>query len=366
MKKIVLLVMGLLFLPVLTSAYQVNIYAPESLTVGKPLVVTGETTFGVGTPIDVVLYYQMTTTSEVKRKIVYIQPDKTFKAIFDTTGLKTGIYKVEVPTSGMGGDSVTMRVIQLVDRSDAIHLSSSATQPFTRTLYIAGTITGGENSGIQVEVVGPDNAVIFGPRFVNTNYAGDFSVDVPVTDPGTYEVSFTDSKGYIGAKTLTVLGTPSVGNPVTAGTTPVATPTSQVISAHAPSSRDRPAYFIVNPGNGPVSIYTSSAVDWVVEYVDGNGVAHTVNAHGADSAERLNLVGNGKLLYFKVYPKTAVSGEAFLYGENVNSMRVSPNTPSVFTVTETTVPPETPGTPVAPLLGVVAIGLALLLHVRKQ
>ena len=130
MKKIVLLVMGLLFLPVLASAYQVNIDAPESLTVGKPLVVTGTTTFGVGTPIDVVLYYQMTTTSEVKRRIVYIQPDKTFKAIFDTTGLKTGIYKVEVPTSGMGGDSVTMRVIQLVDRSDAIHVSSSSHPAF--------------------------------------------------------------------------------------------------------------------------------------------------------------------------------------------------------------------------------------------
>ncbi len=33
--------------------------------------------------------------------------------VFDTTGLKTGMYKVEVPTNG-AGDSVNMRVVYLV------------------------------------------------------------------------------------------------------------------------------------------------------------------------------------------------------------------------------------------------------------
>jgi hypothetical protein len=363
MKKIVLLVMGLLFLPVLASAYQVNIDAPESLTVGKPLVMTGTTTFGVGTPIDVVLYYQMTTTSEVKRRIVYIQPDKTFKAIFDTTGLKTGIYKVEVPTSGMGGDSVTMRVIQLVDRSDAIHVSSSLTQPFSGKLYVAGTITGSENSGIQVEVVSPDNQVIFGPRYVNTNYVGDFSVEVPVTETGEFEVSFTDSKGYIGAKTFTILGAPSVSDLPAPVTTPAA---AQVISAHTTSSRNHPAYFVVRPGTGPVSLYTSSSVDWVMEYVDENGVYHTVNAQGELIAERVELSGKGKTLYFKVYPqKASVTSEAFLYGQNVNGVSVSPNTPGVFAAVETPALPETPQAPVKPLLGVMAVGILALL-VKKE
>ncbi len=50
-----------------------------SLPVGKPLIVTGTTTFGIGTPIDVVLYYQLTTTTEIKRKIVYVQSDHTFR-----------------------------------------------------------------------------------------------------------------------------------------------------------------------------------------------------------------------------------------------------------------------------------------------
>ena len=131
MKKIVLLVMGLLFLAGVASAYQVNIDAPETLAVGKPLIVNGTTTFGIGTPIDVVLYYQLTTTTEIKRKIVYVQSDYTFRAVFDTTGLKTGMYKVEVPTSGMG-DSITMRVVNLIDRSDDIQMNSPDIPEFQR------------------------------------------------------------------------------------------------------------------------------------------------------------------------------------------------------------------------------------------
>jgi len=208
MKKIVLFLIGLLFLPYLVCGYYVNIEAPDTLTVGKPLVVTGTTTFGIGTPIDVVLFRQLTTTSEVKRLIVYIQPDKTFRAVFDTTGLETGTYKVEVPTSGMGSDAVTSRVVQLVDRSDSIRVSTSLTQPFSGKLAIAGTIDGSDSSGFQIEVVGPGSVVIFGPYYVNTNNQGDFSVEVPVETPGQYEVSFTDARGYIGEKIYTVTGIP--------------------------------------------------------------------------------------------------------------------------------------------------------------
>jgi hypothetical protein len=205
MKKFVLLVMGLLFLPVCAGAYQVNIHAPETLTVGKPLVVTGETTFPPGMSVDVVLYYQLTTTTEIKRQVVGVRPDRTFRVVFDTTGLKTGTYKVEVPVNGMG-DSVTMRLVRIVDRSEEIQLDSPLRQPFTGTLVVAGTISGDENSGVQVEVIGPDNSVVFGPQFVNTNYRGAFSTDVPIKTPGEYEVSFTDSKGFIGTRIITATG----------------------------------------------------------------------------------------------------------------------------------------------------------------
>jgi len=47
-----------------------------------------------------VLYYQLTTSTEVKRKVVYVQSDNTFKTFFDTSNLKKGTYKVEVPANG--------------------------------------------------------------------------------------------------------------------------------------------------------------------------------------------------------------------------------------------------------------------------
>jgi hypothetical protein len=56
---------------------------------------------------------------------------------------------------------------------------------------------------------------VFGPRFVNTDYEGSFSADVPITVPGDYEVSFTDAKGFIGTRIMTVNGaqTPVVSLP---------------------------------------------------------------------------------------------------------------------------------------------------------
>src|SRR4030042_3579261 len=137
MKKIVLLLLGLFFLSGFASAYRVNIDAPDSPPIGKPLIVNGTTTFGIGTPIDVVLYYQLTTTTEIKRKIVYVQSDYTFRAVFDTTGLQTGMYKVEVPTTGMG-DSITMRGVHMVDRSDDIQMNSPLYQNFDGKMYVAG------------------------------------------------------------------------------------------------------------------------------------------------------------------------------------------------------------------------------------
>src|SRR5512138_3243323 len=199
---VLLLMMVLLFLPVMAGAYQVNIDAPETLAIGKPLVVTGVTTFPPGMSVDVVLYYQLTTTTEIKRQVASVKPDKTFKVIFDTTGLKTGTYKVEVPVNGMG-DSVTMRLVRIVDRTTDIQLESPDVQQFTGTLVITGIIKGDENAGVQVEVFGPDNTAVFGPQFVNTNYEGAFSTDVPISTPGEYEVSFTDAKGFIGTRIIT-------------------------------------------------------------------------------------------------------------------------------------------------------------------
>ena len=359
MKKIVLLVMGLLFLTGVASAYQVNIDAPDSLPVGKPLIVNGTTTFGIGTPIDVVLYYQLTTTSEIKRKIVYVQSDYTFRAVFDTTGLKTGMYKVEVPTSGMG-DSITMRVVNLVDRSDDIQLTSQMSQIFNGKISVAGTIKGDENSGVQIEVIGPDNSVVFGPLYVNTNYQGSFSTDVPITEPGDYEVSFTDAGGYVGDRIITV------NQFLTFGTTPTVTK-SVVVSAHTKSSQDNPAYFIITGGTGLVTIHTSSSIDWVIEYADDNGVIHVVNQQGEQYPEQVQLQGKGKTFSIKVYPyKVSVNSEVFVYAENATQIVISPTIPAPFAGAAAASQTTTPKSPIIPLLGVTAVGIAILILAEKD
>jgi hypothetical protein len=353
MKKIVLLVMGLLFISGFASAYRVNIDAPESLSVGKPLIVNGTTSFGIGTPIDVVLYYQLTTTTEIKRRIVYVQSDYTFRAVFDTTGLKTGMYKVEVPTNGMG-DSVSMRVVNLVDRSEDIQLTSATIQNFNKKISIAGAIKGDENSGVQVEVIGPDNLVVFGPRYVNTNYQGSFATEVPITEPGDYEVSFTDARGYIGKRIITVTGLQSL----ISTTSPT---TVSVVSAHTKSSRDNPAFFVIKSGFGQVTIHTSSAIDWIIEYVDEKGAVQLVNEQGEQYPEQITLKGKGKTMYIKVYPvKYAVNNEVFVYAENANSVVVSPTVPAPFALAAPQSPADTPTSDQMPLLGIVAVGMAFL------
>jgi hypothetical protein len=358
MKKIVLLVMGLLFLSGFASAYRVNIDAPDSLSVGKPLIVTGTTTFGIGTPIDVVLYYQLTTTTEIKRKIVYVQSDYTFRAVFDTTGLKTGMYKVEVPTNGMG-DSVSMRVVNLIDRSNDIQLSSATTQNFNGKISLAGAIKGDENSGVQVEVIGPDNLVVFGPYYVNTNYLGNFATDVPITETGEYEVSFTDARGYVGKRIFTITGLQSL----TSTTIPT---TVSVVSAHTKSSRDNPAYFIIKTNYGQVTIHTSSSIDWIIEYVDEKGAIQLVNEQGEQYPEQVMLQGKGKTMYIKVYPvKYAVNNEVFVYAENANSVVVSSTVPAPFAPTAPQTPADTPKSMIMPLLGIVAVGMAFMV-IRKK
>jgi hypothetical protein len=359
MKKIVLLVLGLFFLGGPALGYQVNIDTPDSLAVGKPLVVTGTTTFGIGTPIDVVLYFQLTTTTEIKRQIVYVNSDKTFKTVFDTTGLQPGTYKIEVPANG-NSDSVTMRLITLYDRSDEIRLDSSTTQPFSGKLSIAGTIKGDENSGIQVEVRDPDERVVFGPQYVNTNYLGYFSAEIPITGPGTYAVSFTDSKGFIGTIPIE-----SVGQPTLSVTSPGATPTKTIVSAHTKASRDNPAYFVVKTSSRPMTLYTSSSVDWVIEYFDDSGVLHVENDQGTAVPEKVSFQGTGKTMYVKVYPyKYSDNSEVFLYAENALSVSVSPSVPAQFAASA----PQTATTqasPTVPAIGLAACGIALILWRQK-
>jgi hypothetical protein len=364
MKKIVLLVLAFFLLISGASAYQVFIYAPDTLTIGRPLVVNGTTTFGIGTPIDVVLYQQVTTSTEVKRKIAYVQSDNTFRVVFDTTNLQKGLYKVEVPASGTG-DSIFMRQVRLIDRSDEITLTSQTTQTLSGKMYIDGNVAGDTNSGVQIAVIGPDNSVIYGPMYVGTDYLGGFDVVVPVSQPGDYEVSFTDEQGYVGTRTISIIGGHETIVPETTVTT------TTVLSAHGRTSRDNPIYFIVQPaGNAPVTISTSSSVDWVVEYVEANGDLHTINDQGDITPEDFVVNGADKPLYVKVYPyKYSISTVVYLYAENADSVVVSPTVPNVFGTTNSALASsaEPQKSPLATVGSLVAVCMAVLfINLRKH
>jgi hypothetical protein len=227
-------------------------------------------------------------------------------------------------------------------------------------MTIAGMIKGDENSGVQIEVMGPSDDVVFGPRFINTDYQGTFAIDVPITEPGEYEVSFTDARGYIGKRIITVTSQQFQ----TLGASPTST-TVSIVSAHAKSSRDNPVYFAIKTGNGKVNIHTSSSIDWVMEYVDDKGTITIVNNEGEQYPEKVQVLGKGKTVYIKVYPmKTSVNSEVFLYAENALSIVVSPTVPAPFAANVPQTPTETPKSPLLPFLGVVSLGIAFLIVKR--
>jgi len=366
MNKFVLPVLGLLFLFGIVSAYQIDISAPETLSVGKPLIVTGTTTFGIGTPIDVVLYYQLTTATEIKRKIAYVQSDRTFRVIFDTTTLRKGIYKIEVPADARG-DSVTTRLVELIDRTDEIQLSSRQQQLFNKKLSVAGTITGSQNSGVQIEVTDPDGTRVFGPQYIGTNFQGHISVEVPITRTGVYDVSFTDAKGFIGTVSVSVTGEEAVPSPVVTGAFVMDTTQKEIVSAHTKASRDTPAYFEVKTGSATVNMYTSTHIDWVVEYIDDRGNLYTVNENGALNPEEIVIQTKGKPVFVKIYPyKYSDSGEVFLYAENAQSIKVSSTIPAGFGAGSLsgTIPSETQKSPL--MLFLVLVSLMIITCLRNS
>ena len=110
-----------------------------------------------------------------------------------------------------------------------------------------------------------------------------------------------------------------------------------------------------------MNVYTSSDIDWMMEYVDDRGISHTLLSRNQLNPEEINVQGRGKTMYFKIYPlKYADSGIVFLYAENAQSVKVSPTVPSVFGTVHPT-PTETQKSPVMPLLGAAAVGMAMVL-----
>ncbi|MDD3857194.1 MAG: hypothetical protein PHP43_04005 [Methanoculleus sp.] len=311
------------------SAAYVSISAPQTVYVGETLVVTGTSITGglpnptlkPGFSTEVIFYALKPGKSEVGRVKIVVQEDGTFSARFDTDGLKAGTYSIEIidPTlSTFGGSSTTQRITTLVDRSGSLKIHSPLNQDFDDTLDLRGAIGDLGSAGVQVRVE-RDGFVVYGPQYVATNKEGAFSVEVPISEGGSYEVSFSDTKGYIGSAVFVVAGTPGP------------TPTQAMISASAPATRSAPAYFEVDTRSGTVTIATSVGINWVVEYIDEDDNHRKVDEKGVLDPETAEIAARGGPVYLKVYPKSYTdSGTVQVSASNADSVRVSQTAPGLF------------------------------------
>lgn len=240
MKKILFMALFLMCIVGSASAYQLYLKCPETVQVGLPLKCSIDSNFPAGTTFDVVVYQSGYTATPLRRQAVTVQENQaTQYQLIDTKGLPGGQYKVEIqfigPDEGrLSTDSVTLQLPRFLDRSNEITLTSPMTQTSDEPLRIEGSVTKVGNEGIQIEVTGPDG-VIFGPQWIGTKEyiqsgAGEFTQQVSVSKPGDYEVSFRDSKGYIGVKTFKVIA-PATSVPTTIATTaPVTTRPSTTVT----------------------------------------------------------------------------------------------------------------------------------------
>lgn len=343
------------------AAYEIIISAPMKMQRGVPLVVTGTSNLPAGISVDIVLYRSEYVTEEKDRETVTLQGDKNFTVVFDTKDLSKGQYKVEVPgIAGYSylGDSVTIRVVEIIDRTDEIKMRSATTQELDGTLDIRGQIEDLGNAGVQIEVIGPGNQVISGPEFIPTQYDGSFSKEVAISETGTYEISFTDAKGYIGTIGITV--TEQITRVTTVPTTTA--PVLAVLSATAHSSNDEPAEFLVEAEAGSIKVYTSSGKDWIIEYTDVSGVKQKINEKGSVEGEEAIIEMDGGTLHIKAYPyRLTESGEVTLYVEGATSVEAK-SAGAGGTTDATTSPTKTPLWIVIPII---AIALLVVWRIRR-
>lgn len=241
MKTTIILVLSLLCLAGSAQAYVLTLSAPSEIRAGAPLLVTGNTTFPVGTQFDIILYLlQPGTPQEMARRMVIIDESKSFQVSFPTTGLEAGNYKAEAqfltdPGSKLSSDSVTVRMLVISDRSKEIVLTADTEQELGEALTIEGYIPKAGVTTITLKVSGPSGAVV-PPQDVRTTTIlgrdeGYFSKTIRVEERGNYYVDFYDTRGFMATikfmvdapRPTTVPATPGITTPAQAGSYPPGT-----------------------------------------------------------------------------------------------------------------------------------------------
>lgn len=322
MKRIVLPLICLI-IPLLVgpaAAAYIDITTSDSINAGQPLVVTGTTiSVNPGYVVDIVLYDSTYSKREITRKGVVIQGDGTFNVTFETEGLHSGTYSVEVQSRGddiFGSSSKKVKIFTVVNRTDELIVSSAKNQEYNGVLLVAGSIAKYGDSGVRLTVKEADETVIYGPEWIETQ-GGAFSKKVPISSAGNYTAEIMDNTSYVWTTQFNVTG----------GTTTITPTGSQTAgptySASAPASRGNPAYFVVDTLGGPVTISTSTGIDWVLEYIDEKGQRSLVNNQGTTAPETVTLQATGGVVYVKVTPQLYTeTGTVTVSAENVKKISV--------------------------------------------
>jgi hypothetical protein len=362
MKRIAwIILVGVILVGAAQAAY-VEVNAPDKITVGQTLDVSG-TSIGLtqGFSTDLIFYRFAGAKTEINRTRIVIQQGGVFSASFPTAGLPAGSYLLELvdPMPGgnaaFGGSVKNIVYVTLIDRQNEITITSPASQPFTGTLSIRGSISTALQNGTHLQV-NLNDAIIFNDFIATQN--GGFSQNIAISSWGTYTALFSDPRGeYIGSAQFTV------SQPVT---TTVVTTTSvpvQQVSATTQASRNQPAYFAVDTKPGPVTISTSSGVDWVMEYIDEDSHLTVVNEKGTIGGETATFLGKGGVVYVKVYPFTfSDQGPVTLTAQNADSVTVCTSCSALFTTTP--LPTTTQKSPLPLFISLLA--LAILVLVRRR
>lgn len=364
------------------SAYYLTLDAPGEVRVGQSFTVTGSTNVPPPDQIDVVLSLSSNIPIEKDRHSIAIteKGDTSFNVTFQTTGYEKGNYKVEALSQTLrdfSAGSRNLRVVKLIDRSDIVRFSSPLFQDFDGTLKIETRIQGYDDNAIQIQIQ-KGNTTVFGPESVPVS-RGLMKYDLPIKEPGTYNITFNDSKGFIGTypvqvgeEKVAVTATPTPvesetptvhqtgkatevkvshtpTTPLAENTKSVASPTSaettisdnkssdklipiEGISTTAPASRDSPAYILVTVKQAPVTISTSTDDDWVLEYKLSEGSASVkVNDKGSGSPEQVKITESTPEIYLKVYPYSYKStGDVTITASNADTVGLSDKAAQAF------------------------------------
>ncbi len=207
MRRVLFFLLSAALLCGAVQGYVLFITAPSELRAGAPLLVSGNTTFPSGTQFDIVFYkLQFTTPEEIARRMIVVDESKDFDASFTTTGLEAGQYKVEIqflkdPGSKLGSDSVTLQMVEIIDRSGEIFLTTPRDQVLGEALLIEGYIPNIGVATITLRISGPAGFSL-PDQYVRTTTEpgkidGHFSYTLPVTNPGNYYVEIYDRDGFM-------------------------------------------------------------------------------------------------------------------------------------------------------------------------